>query len=168
MAKAKKISIELIITIISLLSFIFNASAQKMAVQNVSFVDKDDLIVIKYDLLGKQGDNFLIQVRLSADGGKTYSIEPKAISGEFSEVRPGAGKQIYWNMYTDYPEGLWGENFVFRIEAVRVKTKGKPKWPYFIGGAAALGSGAAYFLLSSKREKSEEKGTLIITVPDLP
>lgn len=148
---------------------ISSSFAQGFVVQNVHFQDNDKQIIIYYDLLGKENNQFEVRVILSSDGAKTFSIEPKTLSGAIGMVTAGAGKEIYWDMHNDYPEGLWGENFIFQIEATRIKTKKRGMWPYFVGGAAVLGGGAAYFLRSGGEEKKKDnKGTLIVTVPDMP
>ena len=147
---------------------ITSSSAQEFIVQNIHFQDNDEQIVIYYDLLGKENEQFEVRVILSSDDGKTFSIEPKTLSGAIGAVTAGVGKEIYWDIYRDYPQGLWGENFVFQIEATLIKTKKRAMWPYFVGGAAVLGGGAAYILLSGEEEKKEDKGTLIVNVPDMP
>lgn len=143
--------------------------AQKEQVQNITFSENDDQIIIHYNLPGDREDQYNIILRLSSDGGKSFAILPKTVTGDINQVKSGTGKTIAWNLYQDYPDGLWGESFVFQIEANRIKKESKKMWPYYLGGASTIGGAAAYFLLSgSKGDEADKNGTLIISVPDMP
>ncbi|HLG56881.1 MAG TPA: hypothetical protein VI485_16200 [Vicinamibacterales bacterium] len=90
-------------------------------VSNVEFsvVDKDGTIVVRYDLLGTgdPSDLFRISVLVSTDGGSSYSVTPRLVSGDVGPgVRSGAGKRIVWNVRDDVKR-LQGDAVVFRITA---------------------------------------------------
>lgn len=88
-------------------------------VENVEFEQEGSgMVHIYYDLSDPDGDNkFTVTLSLSNDGGKTFAIEPKSLSGDIGEnVTPGERKHIIWNAARDY-DRLRGGNFVFKVTA---------------------------------------------------
>jgi len=85
-------------------------------VSNVNFSQTGNTVAITYDLEGTR-NRYTISIKCSKDGGNTYSIIPMAVSGDVGKnVRPGKNKKIKWNVLNDWPEGLSGKEFVFKVE----------------------------------------------------
>ena len=86
-------------------------------VENVRVEQVGDDVHIYYDLSG-DSEKYKVTVRGSSDGGRTYKLPMKTVSGDIGkEVRPGSGKKIIWKALEDAGE-LEGDEFVFEVEAV--------------------------------------------------
>ena len=98
-------------------------------------VTPDEKIMIYYQISGK--GTYTVSVQVSLDGGKTYGIEPIALTGDVGKgVSAGVGKKIEWDVFRDVKR-LSG-NMVVRVEAA--KERGKPinKW-YVLAGIVLIG-----------------------------
>ena len=85
-------------------------------VENVRFEQVGDKVVVTYDLLGP-GEDYTVTLEASPDGGRSFTIFPKAVSGDVGEgVSPGRGKRIVWDVLEDMEE-LSGDRFVFAVTA---------------------------------------------------
>lgn len=134
--------------------------AQAVQVKNVSFEQEDDRIVVKYDLVGKPGKKYTVTLRGSDNSGRTYGIDPSAVTGDVGkDITSGYEKKIIWRLTADYPQGLEGERFVFKVDAVAIK--GKRKWPWIVGGVVA---GVVVYLIV--KPPKETKGSAVIRMPD--
>lgn len=111
----KKINI-LITTTILLFSSI-HLYAQKL--ENVRVRKLNDKLNIIYDLTQeKSGQQFDIKVLCSGNGGSTFDIPLKTVSGDIGQgINGGKNKIIVWDVLADR-KSLKGENFVFKIMAV--------------------------------------------------
>ena len=109
--KNLKILLVFIITGISL-----NVSSQQ--IENLRVKSFEDKINILYDISHeKSGQLFDIKVICSNDGGQSFNIPIKTISGAFGKnIEGGKDKIIIWDVLQDL-ENLKGENFVFKIIA---------------------------------------------------
>ena len=86
-------------------------------VENVHFEQMEDDVHIYYDLRG-DADKYKVTVRGSSDGGRTYTLPMKTVSGDIGKkVHPGSNKKIIWKALKDAGE-LEGDEFVFEVEAV--------------------------------------------------
>lgn len=150
------------IKLISLFFMIlFPAFAQNPEVMNVRFEQKGNQIVIKYDLAGKRGTKYFVSAVSSDNGGRTYRIEMASVKGDIGQgVTPGYNKTITWDMLTDYPRGLEGDDFVFAVNAKLQKSS--KKWPFLLG-AAAVGGAVIYAILP--KPAGDETGSVLIHVP---
>lgn len=93
-----------------------NVAAQKVRVQNVQARQSDDTIVITYALEGNSEEAYQVDLKVSDDNGRSFSIEPSAVTGDVGEaVRPGRGKQITWNVLGDFSEGIEGRGYKFQV-----------------------------------------------------
>jgi hypothetical protein len=72
-------------------------------VENVSFEQvPGGVINIYYDLVSDSPDSvFTIAVKASDDGGKTFTLQPSAITGDVSNVKPGRRKKVVWRSGQD-------------------------------------------------------------------
>jgi len=79
--------------------------------------DGSNVVDIYYDLQDADGDACVVFCTISNDGGQTWALVTRHVSGDVGEgVAPGGGKHIVWNVGTDAP-GLTGGNFRARIVA---------------------------------------------------
>jgi hypothetical protein len=139
----------------------FVISGQSPVVQNVTFEQAGDDIIVKYSLTGDLNKKYNVTVSVSDDFGRTYRIHPVSVEGDIGKnVRPGRDKQIIWKLRRDIPGGLEGEGYMFAVDASLQKS-GK-KWPYFAG--AAVAGGVVYFLTSQKEDKPTT-GSITVQVP---
>jgi len=83
------------------LLLIHTSSANADPVSNVRYYQTtDEKIVIYYDLSGSESRT--VSVKVSLDGGESFSISPKDISGDIGEgISPGSYKRVVWNISTD-------------------------------------------------------------------
>ncbi|MBN1510755.1 MAG: SUMF1/EgtB/PvdO family nonheme iron enzyme [Phycisphaerae bacterium] len=81
------------------------ATAPEVAnVQASQRPDSSKLIDITYDLIDADGDLCTVWVRVSDDGGATWTVPAQTLSGSVGpNVQPGAGKTITWDAGADIP-----------------------------------------------------------------
>ena len=105
-----------------LLSFPILSHSAPFEVTNVKFSQREgtNLVDIYYDLSDTEGGNeFTVSLSLSADGGRTFTIIPKTLSGDYgSKISPGKNKHIIWDAEADF-DSLVGDNFVFKVTATK-------------------------------------------------
>ena len=132
-------------------------TAQELKVKNVKFTDLGEKIIITYDLQGEIWKKFKVNIKLSDNGGKNFKIIPKAVKGDLgNKVKPGKNKEIVWDLFKDYPYGLLGNNFIFKVEA-----KYKKKRPLYWIYPVAVCTVVVPFLLFRHVDKS----AVVIEVP---
>ncbi len=132
-------------------------------VTNVRFSQKGDIIHIYYDL-NATGGKFNVKLDLSTDGGKTFTIVPKSVSGDIGKgVKPGENKHIVWYASRDY-KTLTGTNFVFRVTAegkgliyLRTNSKGYKEYKNTKDGSILIYIPAGEFTMGSNHGDSDEK-----------
>jgi len=139
-------------TIIFLFIVINSLNAQEVEVKNVSFTQMDEIIVIKYDLIGKTNKKYTIDISLSDNYGTSFRITPRTVRGDVGKgITPGRGKKIIWEMTEDYPNGLEGEGFVFAVDATLQKSGGGKTLYYELGaGVIATGLGYTFYRKTSQ------------------
>lgn len=105
-----------VLVLISLhLLLLHTSSANADPVSNVRYYQiTDEKIVIYYDLSGSESRT--VSVKVSLDGGESFSIFPVDISGDIGEgVSPGYYKRIVWNISPDNIE--LSNNVVIKVTA---------------------------------------------------
>jgi len=116
-----------------------SAVAQDLAQGDAQFSQEGTEVVVTYDLLGEQGEEYRVNLLLSTSGGEAYDYEPTAVSGAVGEdVRPGTGKQIRWRVQEDFPEGFQHPNVQFKV---MIDEQGGNGWLYVLGGSVLAGGG---------------------------
>ena len=89
-------------------------------ITNILVSQQSDKLHISYNLTSPNaGDKFGISVKASTDGGRTFTVTPKTLSGALKNVSPGNNQQIVWDVLNDM-EKLASDNMVFELEAVMV------------------------------------------------
>jgi len=132
-------------------------SAQDLKVENVRFKDLGEKIVIEYDLMADASKKYEISLSLSDNGGKRFRIVPKALSGDIGRgIKAGRGKKIVWKILKDYPYGIMGNDFVFKVEA-KYRKKKSYFWFYTLGICTVV-------TLRYMSRKTEKSG-MVIEVP---
>jgi len=84
-------------------------------ITNIKVKQAGDNVVITYDISGdKVGQTFDIIVDCSFDGGKTFSIIPRTLTGDRKGINAGTEKKIVWDVLCER-EVLTGDQFVFQV-----------------------------------------------------
>jgi hypothetical protein len=94
--------------------------APKGRVDNVRFERAPgDIITVQYDLVSDDpGAVFRVALKVSRDGGKTFDLEPRSLTGDVgNSIRPGQGKKIVWEAGRDV-ESVMFDQFRFNVVAV--------------------------------------------------
>ena len=155
-----------VIPIILLFMMTAQIHAQDVKVENVSFSQRGELIVVRYDLKGQPNKKYEVKLTLSDDYGATFKIRPNAVSGAVGKnVRAGTDKQIIWEIMKDFPGGIGGEGFAFAVDAEL--QKGGSKWLYYLLGGGAAGT-IVYFVTRGSGDDEitpSTKGSVSITIP---
>ena len=76
---------------------------------SVSQIPGTFLVEIRYDLVDPDSDYVRVTPEFSADGGATYNLPARDLTGDFVVVTPGRGKVITWNAWND-----WANQFTTR------------------------------------------------------
>ncbi len=140
---------------------------QQLAVKNVKFTQRaDSKVIVTYDLMGSPSQKYLIELfLLTPDSEEKIPLSLMNLAGDVGmDVRAGKSKKIIWDLLQEFPQGLSGDDFVFKVEAVVQKGKSK-KWPWITGGIAVAG-GVAYYFLS--RPKNSDLSTNFPNPPARP
>ena len=133
------------------------AGAVKEAVKDVRFRPYGNKVYISYTLEGK--GEYEVSLRVSDDGGRTFSIVPKSLSGAVGKgEEPGNDKGIIWDALRDVPH-LEGDDFLFEVVAIRNRNQ-KPLI-VLLGLAAAFAAAAAV-----EASRGQEDATITLEIPD--
>ena len=113
-------------------------NAVEEAVKDVRFRVYGDKVHIHYTLEGE--GKYKVSLRLSDDGGLTFSDVPKSLSGAVGRgVKSGRNKEVIWDALRDVPS-LEGSRFVFEVLVSRGPKK--DQWlAWGVGFAIGLYSG---------------------------
>lgn len=113
--KVNKLTI-LMIFCLALLTVI---DAIPQSFQNIAIFQVEDTIKVKYDVYGgRDQDVFFVEIELSIDAGRTFTIFPKNLRGDAGYgITRGINKFIVWEPLKDKIE-LEGENFIFKIKGM--------------------------------------------------
>jgi len=86
-------------------------------VTNVVAKQVGQQVEIVYDLEDADGDLMTVSLQVSSDGGSSFDIEARTLTGDVGErIAGGKGKKIAWQVALDIPD-LYGTNFVFEVVA---------------------------------------------------
>ncbi len=115
--------------------------AQAATIGNIKCeIISGEKIVIHYQITGK--GIYTINMQVSLDEGKTFSIKPLALTGDVGNgISTGVGKRIEWDVFKDVKK-LSG-NMVILLEASKERDKPINKWLILAGLILLSGSIAA-------------------------
>jgi|GEM_PF-1746483 len=147
-----------------LLFCFFSAAAvfadDEISISGVHFTSSEGVVKVSYNLSGKDDGKYIIALRLSHDGGQTFSIHPETMSGDVGRgIASGGQKQITWEYLKDFPAGLSGNQYVFEVEAVLQKEI--KRWPFYIAGTVV---GGIVWLVAGNRGDDGSKGKISFTI----
>jgi hypothetical protein len=136
-----------------------SAEEEAIKVQNVRYEIVGLKVMIRYDLEGPLGRDYIVKLVLKREQSSSFLHFPKSVAGDVGEGSfVGVGRKIDWELLKDFSQGLEGNDFYFVIE-VELKPKGTSFLWYLGGSAAVIGGVGAYFLLKgSKSEPSAQGG----------
>jgi hypothetical protein len=108
--------------------------AQTNPAQNITSVVRGGVVVVSYDLVSADSAAvFSVALEASADGGKTYGVQPKTVQGDVGQgVRAGQGKQITWEASRDVEILL--DRLRYRVVAQPLKAQAASPQPPRPGG----------------------------------
>lgn len=97
------------------------ARAQAVETRDVQAYQQGNRVVVTYAFIGDAGAEYEVSLRVSDDGGRSFRIAPSAVSGAIGEnVEPGGEKKIVWDVLDDFPDGLEGDEYRFKVIARKV------------------------------------------------
>lgn len=93
-------------------------------VNDLEATQEGDKIVISYSIKSEDLNQKLnMSLECSTDGGRTFKVIPKTISGDLTGVTDGTNKRVVWDVLKDLDE-LAGNNIVFRMIAITDESSG--------------------------------------------
>lgn len=101
----------------ALLTIMLSAATAWAGVRDVKVsLDEFDRLVVTYELVGPPNAEYLVRMSVSLDGGKTYNLTPRSVSGDIGPgVIPGS-KKIVWDVFRDMPK-LVADELVVQVTA---------------------------------------------------
>ena len=116
------------------------ARAQEVETRDVQAYQQENRVVVTYAFIGDAEAEYEVSLRVSDDGGRSFRIEPSAVSGAIGEnVKPGGRKQITWDALEDFPGGLEGDEYRFKVIARKIRSD--EAGAFGIGTVASSGLG---------------------------
>jgi hypothetical protein len=132
-------------------AFAQTGSDPAVSVSNQQVRIEGEVAYLSYDLDAPEGATCTITIELRRESDSTFSMVPTGLTGDVGEVKtPGPGKRIRWEYLRDFPLGLHGEDFYFRIDAAHA---GGFPW-LWVGLGSAAAAGAVAVILSGKSSGS--------------
>lgn len=87
------------------LLLILSVTGWSQSVSNVVARSEGEQIQVTYDLGGNAGESYDIRISCSKDGGKTFTVNPQALTGAVNRWEaPGSGKVVTWEAKKDLGE----------------------------------------------------------------
>ena len=119
---------------------LFTFELYSQAFYNLNIAQLHDTVKITYDIIGgRDYDVYKIDVELSNDAGRTFTIEPKEAKGDVGYgIDKGMGKFIIWEPLTENVE-LKGENYVFKLNGTILGTSRDIQFVSIKGGSFIMG-----------------------------
>ncbi|MEO1416237.1 MAG: formylglycine-generating enzyme family protein [Bacteroidota bacterium] len=97
------------------ISFLFlSLTTLSQTIENVTFQQENDDIIIYYDLLGEEGSTYDISLLYSFNGGQNFQGPCQQVSGAVGQVEPAYGHRITWRA-TEEIGYFTAPNFAFRV-----------------------------------------------------
>jgi hypothetical protein len=120
-------------------------------------------VLISYDLEGPEGGTYIVTIELRRESDPSFRAVPSAVIGDIGEVKtPGPHKLIRWQYLGDYPVGLRGDDYYFRIE---VNRSGGFPWLWVGLGSAAVAGGLVAIVASKSSAGPSQAGLQELPLP---
>jgi len=134
-----KIKLSFIIHL-SAIIVLFQSNIFSQSFQNLKIYQSEDSVKINYDIIGgRENDLYKVDIDVSSDGGKTFSIVPKTAYGDLAYgVSRGQNKYICWEPLKD-PIEMSGDNYVFQVKGKVLGTSADVEFVSVTGGEFAMG-----------------------------
>lgn len=133
-------------SVLFLVMMLSASPARAQEIQNPTYRQRGKTIVVTYDLMAEEKEEYEVNLLLSADGGQNFDYEPQTVSGDIGEgIALGPGKRIVWTVLEDKPGGLQGTNYQFKITV----DGGGNGWLWALGSAVLAGGGGTAALVLS-------------------
>jgi len=117
------------------ISLFFGIYSYAQNITNVSFVQKDQTIVVNYDISGKFYQKFNVDLYVSMDGGKTFIGPLEKVTGDVGpNITESNNKTIIWNVIQEKPD--FGGNVVFDVKAIVITENIRKK--FYVGYKGSL------------------------------
>jgi len=98
-----------------------------------------EVALISYDLDAPEGGTFVVTLELRRENDPAFAYIPSNITGDIGEVQAtGTRKLIRWEYLKNFPKGLTGDDYYFKIE---VNRPGGFPWLWVALGSAAVAGG---------------------------
>lgn len=109
------------------LSIVFITLSFGQEAENVKISTNDEEVIVTYDLKGKPGAIYLVDLRFEGEQGKTFL--PETMKGDIGEVEAGPDKVIIWKVYEDVNglEGTIIADFDIKEKVIAPKPTATPK-----------------------------------------
>jgi hypothetical protein len=122
-----------------------------------------EVALISYDLEAPEGGTYVVALELRRESDRSFSLVPTNITGDIGELKSGgARKVIRWEYLKDFPFGLTGEDYYFKIELSR---SGGFPW-LWVGLGTAAAAGAVVVIMAGKSSTpSAPQGTVDLPLP---
>jgi len=117
-----------------------NFEVRAQSFQNLRVVQAEDTLKIYYDIFGgREYDAYKIDVEVSTDGGKNFTIKPKFASGNINYGQSrGLNKYIWWEPLNESKE-LVGNDFVVKLSGEVLGTDENVQFVNIEGGTYEMG-----------------------------
>ncbi len=130
------------LTILSIfsLTLLTAIDAIPQSFQNIAIFQFEDTVKLKYDVYGGRDlDVYFVEVELSSDAGRTFTIFPKSTRGDIGfGITRGINKFIIWEPLKDQRE-LEGDNFIFKLKGTVLGNSPTIEFIQVAGGEFEMG-----------------------------
>jgi len=127
-----------------------HAQGDEPTIKNIVFKVTGSVVEIYYDLIAPPGHTWSVTLTLKRRFAKGFIYLPLEVSGDVGRrVVAGENRKITWNLATEFPQGLPGEDCFFAVDAVQeTDVEGGISTTYWIAGGAAVVGGVLAIVLS--------------------
>ncbi len=140
-----------IILIIESIPISIAQAEDRIEVMNVDYKISGNKIIVSYDLSGPLDKEYKVALTLRRESQSDFEYEPKEVSGYVGEnCKGGKGLEIEWDFIKEFPKGLSGNDYYFKVDAEMVKGRSNMWW-WIAGGAAVAGGTAAILSKGSSK-----------------
>jgi hypothetical protein len=124
---------------------------EQIKARNIRYQVEGTMVIVRFDLDGPQDREYAI--KLKREQNQSFLHVPRATTGDIGEGRfAGKDRQINWDIFKEFPEGLDGNDYYFVVEVELLSRGMSPLW--YVGGGLAILGGAAALLLGKSSPAS--------------